>query len=267
MITCFHVMNILITGHKGFIGSHIFQELTKNNANVYGYDIGDSLPENVKFDFIIHMAARGLIRESVKYPYEYFEDDLALTLKFLELARKNDSVFIFPSSGSASNPTNPYSLSKKQAVEWINLYRKLYGLKAYVLTLYNIYGEGSRKGAVYLFTRAALKGETAVVYGDGSHVRDYFYVGDVVRVIKMIIDGKLSEGDYECGTGKGTSVLELIKIIEKVTERKINYIHKEYPVEEAEYLVAKNPILKDPTPLEIGIKKVMEFIIKDESLG
>ncbi|BFI76532.1 NAD-dependent epimerase/dehydratase family protein [Sulfurisphaera ohwakuensis] len=258
-------MNILVTGHKGFIGSHIFSTLLRSGFNVYGYDVGDSLQNNLKFDFIIHMAGRGLIRESMKYPYEYFEDDLGLTIKFLELARKNDSVFVFPSSGSAANPTNPYSLSKRHAVDWINLYRKLYGLRAYILTFYNIYGEGSKKGAVYLFTRAALKGETAVVYGDGSHVRDYFYVGDVVRVIKMIIDGELNDGDYECGTGKGTSTIELIKIIEKVTRKKINYINKEYPIEEAEYLVAKNPVLKDPTPLEVGIKKVMEFIIKESA--
>ena len=259
-------MNVLVTGHKGFIGSHIFSQLHKDGHTVYGYDLGDSLPEGVKFDFIIHMAARGLIRESVKYPYEYFQDDLALTVKFLELARKQDSAFVFPSSGSASNPTNPYSLSKKQAVEWINLYRKLYGIRAYVLTLYNIYGEGSRKGAVYLFTRAALRGETAVVYGDGSHVRDYFYVGDVVRVIKMIISGELKPGDYECGTGKGTSVLELIKTVEKVTGRKVNYVHQDYLVEEAERLVARNPVLKDPTPLEVGIRRVAEFIIRDEGL-
>lgn len=258
-------MNILITGHKGFIGSHIYSRLMElarvniNRINVNGYDIGDTLP-NTKFDIIIHMAARGLIRESIKDPYGYFKDNLDLTIKFLEIARKNDSIFVFPSSGSASFPTNPYSLGKKQSVEWINLYRKLYGLKAYVLTLYNIYGEGSKKGAVYLFTKAALTGETAVVYGDGSHVRDYFYVGDVVRVIEMIIKGELKEGDYECGTGKGTSVLELIRIIEKVTGNKINYVMKDYEVEEAEYLVAKNPVLKDPTPLEEGIKKVAEFI-------
>ena len=60
---------------------------------------------------------------------------------------------------------------------------------------------GEQEGAVNLFTRAALKGETAVVYGNGSHVRDYFYVGDVVRVIKMIVNGELKPGVYECGTG------------------------------------------------------------------
>ncbi|MCY0863307.1 MAG: NAD-dependent epimerase/dehydratase family protein [Metallosphaera prunae] len=255
-------MNVLITGNKGFIGSHL-QSALSSIAKVYGYDIGDSLPDT-KFDIIIHLAARGLIRESKRDPYGYYKDGLDLTMKFLELARKHDSVFVFPNSGSARNPTNPYSLSKKQSVEWIELYRKLYGLKAYVLTLYNIYGEGSRKGAVYLFTKAALRGETAIVYGDGSHERDYFYVGDLVRVVLMIVSGKLKIGDYECGTGKGTSVLELIRLIENVTGRKVNYVTKEYEVEEADTLVAKNPVLKDYTPLEVGIRKVMDFIQNDK---
>ena len=120
--------------------------------------------------------------------------------------------------------------------------------------------------ALFTFHEGRTEGGDGTVYGDGSHVRDYFYVGDVVRVIKMIVNGELKPGDYECGTGKGTSVLELIKTVEKVTGRKMNYVHKDYPVEEAERLVARNPVLKDPTPLEVGIRRVAEFIIRDEGL-
>ena len=43
-------------------------------------------------------------------------------------------------------------------------------------------------------------------------------------------------------------MLELIKTIERVTGRRVNYVHQDYPVEEAEQLVARNPVLKDPTP-------------------
>ena len=127
-------MKILVTGYRGFIGSHIFNDLKSKNYTVYGYDLGDIL-EDVKYDVIIHMAARGLIRESKKHPYEYFKDDLKLSVKFLELARKNNSVFIFPSSGSIKEATNPYSLSKKNSEEWIELYNKLYGKHGYRLKL------------------------------------------------------------------------------------------------------------------------------------
>ena len=109
-------MKILVTGHKGFIGGHIYNYLKSNNYDVYGYDLGDEL-QDIKYDYIIHMAARGLIRLSTKYPHDYYKDGLDLTLKFLELSRKYNSKFIFPSSGSIKNPTNPYSLAKKNSVE------------------------------------------------------------------------------------------------------------------------------------------------------
>mgnify|MGYP001626468241 CR=1 FL=1 len=254
-------MRFLITGHKGFIGSNIYSEFS-NKYEVYGYDIGDSFPD-AKFDVIVHMAARGLIRKSIEMPYDYFQDDLALVLKFLEIARKNDSVFIFPSSGSTAEPTNPYSLAKKQAEEWIKLYGKLYGLKYYILRFFNIYGDGSRKGAVYLFTKAALFDEEAVVYGDGNHIRDFLYVGDVTKTIERLLNEKYRSGEYEVGSGKGTSVNDLISLIEHITGKRLKVRHENYILPEAEKLIALNTIVKDPTPLDVGIKKVIEFIKSD----
>ena len=252
-------MKILVTGYRGFIGGHIYNYLKSNGYEVYGYDLGDIL-EDIKYDYIIHMAARGLIRLSTKYPYEYYKDGLDLTMKFLELARKNHSRFIFPSSGSIKNPTNPYSLGKKNAVEWIKLYNKLYKLEYFILKFYNIYGENARKGAVYLFTKAALNNETVTVYGDGTHVRDYLYVGDAVKLINSIINNEIIPGEYEVGSGKGTSVNELIKLIETVTKKKVKYVKKDYIVEEADNLVARNTVIKNPLPLKNGIEMVIKCI-------
>ena len=222
-------MKILITGHKGFIGGSIFSNLSsKNSYEVKGYDIGDTFPSE-KFDLIIHMAARGLIRKSIEMPYEYFEDDLSLTLKFLEKARKDNSDFVFPTSGSIAKPTNPYSLSKVQSEEWINLYRELYHIRAYILKFFNIYGPGSQKGAVFLFTKAALNKEEAIVYGDGSHKRDYFYIGDMKKVIGLILDRKIKPGDYQIGTGVKTSVNDLIDIVKTITGNDLKVKHQ--PVE------------------------------------
>ncbi len=259
-------MNILVTGHKGFIGSHIYNDLKSKGYNVYGYDLG-SILEDVKYDIIVHMAARGLIRESTKHPYNYFEDGLELSIKFLELARKNNATFVFPSSGSIADPTNPYSLGKKQSEEWIYLYNKLYNLKYYILQFYNIYGPGSRKGAVYLLTRAALGNEEGVVYGDGSHIRDYVYVDDVSNLVDNIINSKIPCGRYEVGTGVGTSVNELVKNIENVVGKRIKIRNEPYIVNEGERLYAENPAVKNFRDLNYGIKKVAEFIKNDANIA
>jgi len=55
-------MDILVTGYKNFIGSHTFNNLKSRNYNVYGYGI--DILDDVKYDVIIHMVARGLIIES-----------------------------------------------------------------------------------------------------------------------------------------------------------------------------------------------------------
>ena len=67
-------MKILVTGHKGFIGSEVYSLLSDMGHDVTGYDIGYKFPDE-KFDYIAHFAARTLIRLSKEKPYEYFLDD------------------------------------------------------------------------------------------------------------------------------------------------------------------------------------------------
>ncbi len=258
----FMTMKILVTGHRGFIGSQVFSTLQAQGYDVSGIDIGDQFADR-KYDYIVHMGARTLIRMSKEKPFEYFDDNMVFSLRMLEYCRKNGATFIFPTSGSVMEATNPYSLSKKQTVEWIELYHTMYGTKRHVMKFFNIYGPTSRKGAVFLFAKAALKGEEAVIYGDGNNVRDFIHVRDVVRAIKMIIDGEVQEGYHEVGSGIGTSVNSLLKLVEDVTGRKIKTHHEDYVLPEASELVAANPLIKDPTPLRNGIEEVVEALRKE----
>jgi len=257
-------MKILLTGYKGFIGTQIYKSLKESGFDIDGVDLGDLIPER-KYDIILHFGARTLIRNSIKAPYEYFQDGLALTVKFLEKARLDNSVFVFPTSGSIDEPTNPYSLSKKEGLEWITLYKNLYSIKAVVLKLFNIYGETSRKGAVYLFTKAALTGEEIPVYGGGNQVRDFIHVNDLVKGIKNIVTGDVGPGEYEIGTGSGTSINDLIKMVESITGKKVKRNDQPFLLKEAPSLFAKNPLPKNPIKLEEGIRMVMENLKKTNS--
>jgi len=248
-------MNILLSGNKGFIGTQIWNWLGTTNYHYLGFDEHDDIPSQ-KFDLILHFGARTLIRKSREMPYQYFLDNSDLTLRLLEKARKDDSTIVFPTSGSVMEATNPYSLSKRHGEEWVKLYGQMYGVKHYILKLYNIYGETSRKGAVYLFCKAALNHETAIVYGDGTHRRDYVHVSDLVRVVSSIASARIPPGQYEVGTGIGTSVLDLISMVEKETGTKINIERKEFVVPEAEDLFAKAPILPDMIPIREGVRRV-----------
>ena len=250
-------MKILLTGHKGFIGTQIFRSLKDSGYDIDGVDLGDTIPER-KYDVILHFGARTLIRNSINAPYEYFQDGLALTVRFLEKARVDNSIFVFSTSGSIDEPTNPYSLSKKEGIEWINLYKNLYSIKAVLLKLFNIYGETSRKGAVYLFTKAALTGEEIPVYGGGNQVRDFIHVNDLVNCVINIVNGKVSPGEYEIGTGIGTSINDLIKKVEYITGKKVKRTDQPFLLKEAPSLFAKNPLPENPIKLDEGIRMVME---------
>ena len=98
-------MQILVTDYEGFIVSRILGTLKKSDCDIDGIDQGAKVPDT-KYDIILHFGARTLIRNSINAPYEYFQDGLALTLKFLEKARLDNSLFVFPTSGSIDEPTN-----------------------------------------------------------------------------------------------------------------------------------------------------------------
>ena len=252
-------MNILLSGNKGFIGTEIWKWLEESQYPHRGFDEHEKIPDG-KFDLILHFGARTLIRKSKELPYQYFIDNSDLTMRILEKARKDDSIVVFPTSGSVLEATNPYSLSKRHGEEWVKLYGQIYGVKHYILKLYNIYGETSRKGAVYLFSKAALNHETAIVYGDGTHKRDYVHVSDLVRVISSIVSEKIPPGQYEVGTGIGTSVLDLVSMVEKETGTKIDIEKKEFVVPEAESLFAKAPVLPDMIPIREGVRRVIQSL-------
>lgn len=250
---------VLVTGHKGFIGTVVYNYLKEKGVQTDGFDLGDEFPEE-RYDYIIHLAARTKIRESGKAPFEYYRDGLDLTMRFLEKARIESSVFVYPTSGSVAEATNPYSLTKKQGIEWVNLYRKMFGVKAHLLKFYNIYGERSGKGAVYFFCEAALGNGEVTIYGDGTHIRDYTNVRDIAHLMYRIVEGEIEEGDHEVGSGIGTSVKELAEKVQKISGKTLRIHYEDYVMPEAERLVASNTVIQNPTTIEEGIKRILDSL-------
>jgi nucleoside-diphosphate-sugar epimerase len=248
-------MKVLLSGNKGFIGTQIWNALAGTDYSYSGFDQGMPIPDE-RFDYILHFGARTLIRKSRELPYQYFLDNTDLTLRILEKARRDNSRIVFPTSGSVLEATNPYSLSKRNGEEWITLYSKMYGVQSYILKLFNIYGETSRKGAVYLFTKAALEDGRVTIFGNGTHVRDFTHVDDLIRFVMVILSGKISPGSYEVGTGVGTSVLDLLKIVEEVTGTRLSVKNEDYVVPEAEELHAKSSILPNMVQIKDGVHRV-----------
>ena len=262
-------MKILVTGYKGFIGSKIYREFIEESEFfeephdkefvVDGLEINDPFPTK-KYDRIYHFGGKTLLRESGKDPFDYFEQNVNFTAKLLEKARKDDSAFIFPTSGSAGKTNNPYSVSKYMAEKWVKMYGEFYGLKGIIFRLYNVYG--GQKGAIYNFLKAAYLNKAITVHNYGANIRDYIHIYDIISEITSRTPQETIY-EVEVGTGKATSTTELIKTIEEITEHQFEIIYETSPVEEAIYSVS--PVKKTIyIPLKKGIEIVIDEVIMRE---
>jgi UDP-glucose 4-epimerase len=219
--------------------------------------------KNNKVDGIIHFAASKAVGESVQMPLEYYENNIGSLVYILqEMKANNLNNFIFSSSctvyGQADElpitenapikpAESPYGNTKQIGEEIIKDVTKISDLKAIALRYFNPIGahESAKIGELpigvpqnlipfVVQTAAGLRKELAVFGSDydtpdGTAVRDYIHVVDLAKAhivaLKRLLENK-NKSQYEVfnlGTGKGNSVLEVIKSFEKVTGKKVNY--------------------------------------------
>jgi len=105
------------------------------------------------------------------------------------------------------------------------MYADLYGLRHTIIRLGNPYGERQsptrRQGAVAVFLDRVSSGEPLDIFGDGSTIRDFIYVKDATRAIRLLLDSDSPDGVYNVGTATGTSLNELVEHIRRVTGRPV----------------------------------------------
>jgi UDP-glucose 4-epimerase len=120
---------------------------------------------------------------------------------------------------AAEEPLAPYGQSKLAAEGYMSLYRRLYGLSGVILRLGNVYGPRQdplgEAGVIAIFCGKLRASEAPTVYGDGNQTRDYVYVADVVEAALTAASGDAS-GAFNVGTGRETSVLELVEALREL---------------------------------------------------
>lgn len=165
------------------------------------------------------------------------------TLNLLEAARKHNVRIVFASSGGTvygainsdmvaeDHPTNPlcsYGITKITIEKYLSLYRELHGVRSTVLRMANPYGEGQQpdsiQGAVAVFMGRALRGHTIDIWGDGSVVRDYIHVHDVVRAMLAASEYGGKSHVFNVGSGRGVALSEILAMIEKVTGKRVDTV-------------------------------------------
>jgi len=261
-------MRVMVTGSAGFIGSHLVEELSKRHS-VIEFDIKRSQSQDVRSldavmeaakgaDAIVHLAALCLDAESVQKPLEYFTTNVAGTFNVLEAARRLGVRTVLNASSAATGGSTPYGVSKLCGEKLCESYARTYGLRAASLRFCNVYGGGNDKGVVFAFFSRIKAGEPVVVHDDGEYVRDYVHVRDVVATIERFLAGEFEPAAYDVGTGVGTTVNELVKAMERVTERKISvdYVQTSYNMVRSS--IAKRACAANPIKLGDGLKELWQ---------
>lgn len=164
-------------------------------------------------------------------PVAELRDELAAGVGFLEAVREAGvGRVVFASSGGTvygpagpgpvpeTAPTDPlcaYGIVKLAFEKYLALHRHLHGLDHRILRIANVFGEGQRvrrqQGVIAAFMTAAVEGRPLEVWGDGSVVRDYVYIGDVVdALVRAVRLPAVAHRVVNIGSGTGRSLADVI---------------------------------------------------------
>lgn len=203
-------MKILITGHRGFIGKHLLQEIQSREEIILIDNVLDDIGKIPHIDAVVHLGGKSSIPYSIANPAETYKINVLGTINMLELCRRDDAKFIFPSSSHASpDAFSPYGLQKHQCEEAIRLYSELYYINYCILRLYNVFGPGER-GVIGAFQRAAKEGKPLEIWG-GSQRHDFVHIATVMQcIIDAIYE---TQGYIEVGSGRTISIQEIANMI------------------------------------------------------
>ena len=197
-------------------------------------------------DCVYHLAARVSVPQSILYPREYARVNVGGTVSLMEAMRDTGvGRVVLASSGAVygrqprqpvreddpPHPDSAYAVSKWAAEQYIHTIGELWGLETVALRIFNAYGPGqslptSHAPVVPRFLQAALSGGSLVVYGDGRQTRDYVYVDDVVAALVAAATAtEVNRAVINVGSGRETSVADLIAHIEQATGREVNVLN------------------------------------------
>jgi UDP-glucose 4-epimerase len=245
---------VLVTGGAGFVGSHVVDAFLAREAEVLVVDdLSTGLPENVdgaatlerldivdgaslnslaegfRPDIVCHLAAQASVTASVRDPRRDLDVNVVGTLNVCELgapivfastggALYGDSAALPAGEDTPEQPLSPYGASKLAGEAYVQTWARLYDRASVVLRLGNVYGPRQNPhgeaGVVAIFSEHLLAGETPTIYGDGEQTRDYIHVSDVARAFVLAAEPGRS-GTYNVGTGRETSVNELLRLMQE----------------------------------------------------
>jgi len=192
-------------------------------------------------DLVVHAAAYISVEESFEKPREYIDNNVGGTAVVAKTCLELSKPLIYISSAAVygdpvelpireehpQNPLSPYGLSKLMGERVVEFYGRI-GLKHVVIRPFNVYGPGQSSayaGVITKFITMACRGESLLIHGDGLQTRDFIHVDDFSRLVELVIEEKPYGQVFNAGSGVATRILDLAKLIIKLTNVNVDVKH------------------------------------------
>lgn len=217
---------------------------------IYGSILDDQLLGEAAqgADSIVHLAAMGSVPLSIDDPVACHAINATGTFKVLEAARARDIKQVIMASSSAvygSNPSlpkserdwvrpmTPYAVTKLAGEQYTLAYQDSYGMETLAFRFFNVYGPRQDQNHPYaavipVWTHALLTDQPLYVNGDGSHTRDFIYVGSLAALLCDAVTRRVTHPEpVNAAFGTETSLNELVRALEAATGHAATVIYRE----------------------------------------
>jgi UDP-glucuronate 4-epimerase len=316
-------MHFLVTGGAGFIGSHVCERLLRDGHCVWAFDdlndfydpvhkrrnlrelqalakpfefvhgditdrpALDEIFSSVKFDQVIHLAARAGVRPSLERPALYQRVNVEGTVNVLEAARLNgvkkivmassssvyglNSKVPFSESDPIASAISPYAASKLACEAAGHVWHHIYNMDITMLRFFTVYGPRQRPDlAIYKFAKLICAGKPIPVFGDGTAARDYTFVSDTVDGVIACTKKELGYQIFNLGESETISLSLMIESLESALGKKAIIDRQplqpgDVPLTFADITKAQKQLGYDPkVKFERGIKRFVEWFMTEQ---
>ena len=257
----------------------------KNGVKIFEGDITnfDDVSKATKDqEIVIHLAAKISVLESIKNPAETFRINVNGTKNLLAICKNNNIKKVIIASSAAvygegdkkikvkeekkKNPISPYGESKMKMEEEIEKNNSSNEMDYIILRFFNIYGIGQTSeyaGVITKFLEKIKKNQSLTITGDGTQIRDFVSISDVICSINDAI-GYNKSGIFNIASGNEITINELANLMIELSGKKLNIKNiadkqGEIKYSQADILLAKQKLgYISKINLKEGIKKLLE---------
>jgi len=234
---------------------------------------------------VVHLAAVASVQASVDDPVRTHQSNFIGTLNVCEAMREAcikrvvfaSSAAVYGNNGEGEAisedtpkaPLTPYASDKLSSEHYLDFYGRQHGLEPVIFRFFNIFGprqdpSSPYSGVISIFAERAEKGLPIAVFGDGEQTRDFFYVGDVVKLLTQALDlPQVEPGAVNVGLNKTTSLNQLLAALAEVVGKQSEVTYQPPRSGDIRHSRANNQrllarfTLGEPTPLTVGLARLL----------